>query len=129
MRPALPLLLTLSLPCCELLGLGDPAEIVVAGVVLDAETREPVEGLDVILASSCAWSFCTARDWTRTDASGHFRVEYETGDEGNWPLLRVNMEYCIEGWHCTHPYRRNDEYGGFRDRVEPGKIHWLTIEV
>jgi len=128
MRITLTIALALCLTGCDIFS-GEPSSTVVEGVVLNAETGEPVQGLDVIFASTCSMSFCTILDWMRTDASGQFRVEYQTGDEGNWPLLRVNRDNCPDGWHCTHPYRWNDEYGGFMDRVEPGKRHELTIEV
>jgi hypothetical protein len=121
MRFTLTLLSALFLTGCDLLGLGGPGETVVEGIVVSAETGEPVGDVDVVLASSCAWSYCTPLDGMRTGPSGEFRVAYETERDGSSLLLIVNYVNCPEGWHCTYPYRWNPEWVSFQEGIRRGQ--------
>jgi len=121
MRHILTCLFALCLTGCDLLGLGGSGETVVEGVVVNAETSEPVGDVDVVLASTCAWSFCTALDGVRTGPSGEFRVAYETVEDGNSLLLIVNYVNCPEGWQCSYPYRWNPEWAGYLENIRRGQ--------
>lgn len=112
---------------CDGLGLDLDGKTVVTGVVVRAETGEPVPGLDVFMTSGCSWGACAVRDDDRTDARGRFRLEAASRHFANiWPNVYVNATTygkpyvynpVCQAWHTA----------GVGISIKPGSTRHLRV--
>src|SRR5690606_26243206 len=93
-------------------------ETTVSGVVVDAETGNPLEGIGVTLRIGTAASgYYPVVAADTTSGQGTFRLRYDTEGRSSYPIFEVNIT----------PY--NPSYSTFSDRVERGKSHVKRIEL
>ena len=96
---------------CDLLG---PDGRLYAGVVVDAETGLPIEGIDVSFQTSGGFAIYTAVASTLTDATGRFRLRSDRG------ALFVNSPGCYGAVPCPFnpAYSGGNVTLGTRDRTD-----------
>lgn len=125
-RLCLTLLAGLSLfSGCDLLGSG--GETTVSGVVVDAETGDPLEGIWVTLR---VCGGCVSGDppvaADSTDEGGRFYL-YDPVHRSSYPGLYANRVGYGEDVSYGAVY--NPAYHRFYSGVEPGKHHKVRIEL
>lgn len=100
------ILIATSTAGCDFLGLGGA---IYSGVVVDAETQEPIEGIQMSLKiGGGGFGSYTIVAAVLTDGEGRFKVrDPEVGSSGR-PDLYVNSPNCFGSENC--PY--NSMYSG-----------------
>jgi len=122
------LLLLLLLACvasgCELLE-SEPAPTVVEGIVVDAQSGDPVTGIQVLLSQgSNGFGSYPTRDRDVTDTEGRFYVSYTTSDASS---LIVFVNDCAYG--DSFPECYDARYGGLTESVRPERHHEVRYEL
>ena len=107
--------LLLILGGCDLFGGGDT---VVTGVVVNAATGEPLEGIGVVLeigTGSFGGYVTVAEDLT--DSEGRFRLRHDAATDSDGPIFVAN----------ANPY--NPSFSQLRSRVSSGDFRTLRVEL
>ena len=126
--PALCIVLTLALAGCDAF---DPTNSVtsVSGVVVDLSTGEPVEGIDVFIASGHAWGAFDVEDDDRTGADGRFDLAAPSSAFRTvWPTVYANQT-SYGARYTFNPAYQTYSTAGVGIQIEPGSTTDLRVEL